>query len=50
MVHRLVGLEVLLAPQVGFGGLKQSGIGTESGLTGLLEFTEPQTLTVKRSA
>ncbi|WP_405064468.1 aldehyde dehydrogenase family protein [Kribbella sp. NBC_01505] len=39
-----------LSPLVGFGGLKQSGIGTESGLAGLLEFTESQTLTVKRSA
>ncbi|MGW6279309.1 aldehyde dehydrogenase family protein [Kribbella sp. NPDC055071] len=37
-----------LSPQVPFGGLKQSGIGTESGLAGLLEFTEPQTLTIKR--
>ena len=36
-----------LHPAVPFGGRKQSGIGVESGLAGLLEFTEPQTLTVK---
>lgn len=39
-----------LSPQVPFGGLKQSGIGAESGLAGLLEFTESQTLTINRSA
>ena len=42
--------EVLhLSPAVGFGGLKQSGLGTESGLAGLLEFTDAQTLTVRRN-
>ena len=37
-----------LSPAVAFGGLKQSGLGTESGLAGLLEYTDAQTLTVKR--
>ena len=37
-----------LSPVVAFGGLKQSGLGTESGLAGLLEFSDAQTLTVKR--
>jgi acyl-CoA reductase-like NAD-dependent aldehyde dehydrogenase len=37
-----------LSPLVPFGGLKQSGIGVESGQAGLLEFTERQTITVKR--
>ncbi len=37
-----------LDPHVAFGGLKQSGIGVESGHEGLLEFTQPRTLTVKR--
>ncbi|MGW0570306.1 aldehyde dehydrogenase family protein [Streptomyces tauricus] len=38
-----------LHPRVPFGGRKQSGLGVESGLAGLLEFTEAQTLTVRRS-
>ncbi|MGS2645744.1 aldehyde dehydrogenase family protein [Streptosporangium sp. G12] len=37
-----------LSPLVPFGGLKQSGIGVESGQAGLLEFTGRQTVTVKR--
>jgi aldehyde dehydrogenase (NAD+) len=37
-----------LSPLVPFGGLKQSGIGIESGVAGLLDFTQPQTITVKR--
>ncbi|WP_203841965.1 aldehyde dehydrogenase family protein [Winogradskya humida] len=37
-----------LSPLVPFGGLKQSGIGVESGVAGLLEFTERRTITVKR--
>jgi aldehyde dehydrogenase (NAD+) len=37
-----------LAPLVPFGGHKQSGIGAESGRDGLLEFTQPQTITVRR--
>ncbi|MFI5938221.1 aldehyde dehydrogenase family protein [Actinoplanes sp. NPDC051494] len=36
-----------LSPSVPFGGLKQSGIGVESGRAGLLEFTERRTVTVK---
>ena len=37
-----------LSPLVPFGGLKQSGVGVESGVAGLLEFTQRQTITVKR--
>ncbi|MEU4411092.1 aldehyde dehydrogenase family protein [Streptosporangium sp. NPDC023963] len=37
-----------LSPLVPFGGLKQSGVGVESGQAGLLEFTERQTVTVRR--
>ncbi|MCE0540672.1 aldehyde dehydrogenase family protein [Kineosporia rhizophila] len=37
-----------LSPLVPFGGLGQSGIGVESGSAGLLEFTERQTITLKR--
>lgn len=37
-----------LSPTVAFGGLKQSGLGMESGLAGLLEFTDAQTLIVRR--
>lgn len=37
-----------LDPLVPFGDVKQSGVGVESGLAGLLEFTERQTITVKR--
>ena len=37
-----------LTPLVTFAGHKQSGVGTESGLDGLLEFTVPQTITVRR--
>ncbi|MFI9557584.1 aldehyde dehydrogenase family protein [Nonomuraea endophytica] len=36
-----------LTPHVTFAGHKQSGIGSESGLEGLLEYTLPQTITVK---
>jgi acyl-CoA reductase-like NAD-dependent aldehyde dehydrogenase len=37
-----------LTPLVPFGGLKQSGIGVESGQAGLLAFTDRRTITVKR--
>ncbi|MFD4668898.1 aldehyde dehydrogenase family protein [Lentzea sp. NPDC058450] len=37
-----------LSPHVPFGGMKQSGLGVESGVAGLLEFTERQTVTVRR--
>jgi len=37
-----------LTPLVTFAGHKQSGFGTESGLDGLLEYTVPQTITVRR--
>nr|GID86468.1 hypothetical protein Ade03nite_53920 [Actinoplanes derwentensis] len=36
-----------LSPLVPFGGLKQSGIGVESGQAGLLAFTERRTITVR---
>ncbi|MEU9004637.1 aldehyde dehydrogenase family protein [Streptomyces sp. NPDC048551] len=39
-----------LTPQVTFAGHKQSGLGSESGLEGLLEFTAPRTITVRRTA
>ncbi len=38
-----------LHPQVPFGGHKQSGIGVESGLAGILAFTNTQTLTIKHA-
>lgn len=34
-----------LSPLAAFGGMKQSGIGVEGGLEGLLEYTQAQTLT-----
>jgi aldehyde dehydrogenase (NAD+) len=37
-----------LSPLASFGGHKQSGIGVEGGQEGLLEFTVPQTLFVRR--
>jgi aldehyde dehydrogenase (NAD+) len=37
-----------LTPLVTFAGHKQSGVGTESGIEGLLEYTTPQTITVRR--
>jgi aldehyde dehydrogenase (NAD+) len=37
-----------LTPHVTFGGHKQSGLGTESGLEGLLDYTVPQTTTIRR--
>ncbi|GAA3636707.1 aldehyde dehydrogenase family protein [Kineosporia mesophila] len=39
-----------LSPTAAFGGLKQSGVGVESGQAGLLEFTERQTVTVRHPA
>ncbi len=39
-----------LSPLVAFAGHKQSGIGCEGGQEGLLEYTAPQTITVKREA
>jgi acyl-CoA reductase-like NAD-dependent aldehyde dehydrogenase len=38
-----------LSPWQAFAGRKQSGLGVENGLGGLLEFTAPQTVTVKRT-
>lgn len=37
-----------LHPHAAFGGHKQSGIGAENGVDGLLEYTNPQTITVRR--
>ncbi|MEU3407389.1 aldehyde dehydrogenase family protein [Streptomyces sp. NPDC006670] len=37
-----------LTPDVTFAGHKQSGFGSESGSEGLLEFTTPRTITVRR--
>lgn len=39
-----------LTPLVAFAGHKQSGLGCESGLPGLLAYTQPQTVTTKRTA
>ncbi|MET9416157.1 aldehyde dehydrogenase family protein [Streptomyces klenkii] len=39
-----------LTPHVTFAGHKQSGLGSESGPEGLLEFTTPRTITVRRTA
>lgn len=38
-----------LTPHVTFAGHKQSGLGSESGPEGLLEFTAPRTITVRRT-
>ncbi len=38
-----------LSPHAAFGGHKQSGIGVENGEEGLLEYTLPQTVTIKKS-
>ena len=39
-----------LTPLAAFGGMKQSGIGVEGGVEGLLEYTNAQTITRRRSA
>ncbi|MFJ3840626.1 aldehyde dehydrogenase family protein [Streptomyces sp. NPDC090054] len=39
-----------LTPNVTFAGHKQSGLGSESGPEGLLEFTAPRTITVRRAS
>ena len=39
-----------LSPFVTFAGHKQSGLGTESGKEGLLEYTIPQTIAVRKNA
>ena len=39
-----------LTPFQAFAGHKQSGIGVENGLSGLLEYTVPQTITIKRQS
>jgi acyl-CoA reductase-like NAD-dependent aldehyde dehydrogenase len=36
-------------PHAAFGGHKQSGLGSENGVDGLLEYTNPQTITVRKS-
>lgn len=37
-----------LSPFAAFGGHKQSGVGTENGLAGLLEYTNRKTITIQR--
>jgi aldehyde dehydrogenase (NAD+) len=37
-----------LTPFATFGGHKQSGVGVENGIDGLLEYTNPQTITVRK--
>ncbi len=39
-----------LMPWTSFGGHKQSGVGVENGVDGLLQYTNPQTLSVRRTA
>ena len=39
-----------VAPWIPFAGHKESGIGVENGLEGLLEFTNAQTITVRKAA
>lgn len=39
-----------LSPLAAFGGMKQSGIGVEGGLEGLLEYTQAQTLVRRKKA
>jgi acyl-CoA reductase-like NAD-dependent aldehyde dehydrogenase len=39
-----------LSPFAAFGGHKQSGVGVESGLGGLLEYTAVQTITLRKKA
>jgi acyl-CoA reductase-like NAD-dependent aldehyde dehydrogenase len=38
----------MLSPDVPFGGIKQSGLGVESSLHGLLTYTDISVLRVKR--
>jgi acyl-CoA reductase-like NAD-dependent aldehyde dehydrogenase len=38
------------APHIPFSGFKQSGLGVENGRSGLLEFTQPQTVFVPKAA
>jgi acyl-CoA reductase-like NAD-dependent aldehyde dehydrogenase len=38
-----------LMPWIPFGGHKQSGLGVENGVPGLLEYTNPQTITVHKT-
>jgi aldehyde dehydrogenase (NAD+) len=39
-----------LSPLAAFGGVKQSGVGVEGGLEGLLEYTNAQTLVRRKKA
>ncbi|CAN5298530.1 aldehyde dehydrogenase family protein [soil metagenome] len=39
-----------LTPHAVFGGHKQSGVGVENGVSGILEYTNPQTVTLRRPA
>ena len=39
-----------LSPLGAFGGMKQSGLGSEGALEGLLEYTNAQTVYVKKKA
>ena len=39
-----------LTPLAAFGGHRQSGFGVENGVQGLLEYTNPQTITVLRKS
>ena len=37
-----------LSPMAAFGGMKQSGVGVEGGIEGLLEYTNTQTIVRKK--
>ena len=39
-----------LSPMAAFGGMKQSGVGVEGGVEGLLEYTNAQTIVRKKVA
>lgn len=39
-----------LSPLIPFAGHKQSGLGCESGLAGLMEYTKPQTIAIRKDA
>ncbi|MCB2073744.1 MAG: aldehyde dehydrogenase family protein [Novosphingobium sp.] len=38
-----------ISPLAPFGGRKQSGVGVENGIEGLMAYTEPKTISIKRS-
>ena len=49
LVAELQTLASRLAPFAVFGGHKQSGLGAENGLEGVLEYTNPQTISIHKA-